>query len=116
MDLLCECKPRAVIPQGPDYSEATMKQRSDGTLVPDQLADLSADLGTMVINEPEPDLATMKREFAPHPHVLYVENSKTLNSLYSEVVVTRIDFHIKLSPTTVPTTTEEAAGGVTETV
>ncbi|XP_028027806.1 serine/threonine-protein kinase 3 isoform X2 [Bombyx mandarina] len=46
---------------GPDYSEATMKQRSDGTLVPDQLADLSADLGTMVINEPEPDLATMKR-------------------------------------------------------
>ncbi|XP_068626561.1 serine/threonine-protein kinase 4 isoform X2 [Battus philenor] len=47
---------------GEGYSEATMKQR-DGTLVPARdgtaTADLAADLGTMVINEP--DLATMKR-------------------------------------------------------
>ncbi|KPJ00350.1 Serine/threonine-protein kinase 3 [Papilio xuthus] len=47
---------------GDAYSEATMKQR-DGTLVPARdgtaTADLAADLGTMVINEP--DLATMKR-------------------------------------------------------
>ncbi|XP_014358578.2 serine/threonine-protein kinase 4 isoform X1 [Papilio machaon] len=47
---------------GDGYSEATMKQR-DGTLVPARdgtaTGDLAADLGTMVINEP--DLATMKR-------------------------------------------------------
>ncbi|XP_030021132.1 serine/threonine-protein kinase 4 isoform X4 [Manduca sexta] len=43
---------------GEGYSEATMRQRSDGTLVP---SDLAADLGTMVINEPDADLATMKR-------------------------------------------------------
>lgn len=45
------------------YEEATMKQRGDGTLVPtrDGTAELAADLGTMVINEPDADLATMKR-------------------------------------------------------
>ncbi|KAH9635730.1 hypothetical protein HF086_013838 [Spodoptera exigua] len=49
--------------QGEGYEEATMKQRSDGTLVPtrDATTDLAADLGTMVINEPDADLATMKR-------------------------------------------------------
>lgn len=48
---------------GEGYEEATMKQRGDGTLVPtrDATADLAADLGTMVINEPDADLATMKR-------------------------------------------------------
>ncbi|CAH0694893.1 unnamed protein product [Spodoptera exigua] len=48
---------------GEGYEEATMKQRSDGTLVPtrDATTDLAADLGTMVINEPDADLATMKR-------------------------------------------------------
>ncbi|XP_075989844.1 serine/threonine-protein kinase hippo isoform X3 [Anticarsia gemmatalis] len=45
------------------YEEATMKQRGDGTLVParDGTAELLPDLGTMVINEPDADLATMKR-------------------------------------------------------
>lgn len=48
------------------YSEATMKQRDDGTLVPardgsELGAELAADLGTMVINEPDDTLATMKR-------------------------------------------------------
>ncbi|CAB3239467.1 unnamed protein product [Arctia plantaginis] len=45
------------------YEEATMKQRGDGTLVPnrDATTDLAADLGTMVINEPDETLATMKR-------------------------------------------------------
>ncbi|KAF9803362.1 hypothetical protein SFRURICE_007208 [Spodoptera frugiperda] len=48
---------------GEGYEEATMKQRGDGTLVParDATTDLAADLGTMVINEPDADLATMKR-------------------------------------------------------
>ncbi|KAM3960912.1 serine/threonine-protein kinase hippo isoform 2-T2 [Aphomia sociella] len=51
---------------GAEYSEATMKQqRSDGTLVPARDGELAADLGTMVINEPDADLdldlATMKR-------------------------------------------------------
>ncbi|XP_021197162.3 serine/threonine-protein kinase 4 isoform X3 [Helicoverpa armigera] len=48
---------------GEGYEDATMKQRGDGTLVPsrDATADLAADLGTMVINEPDADLATMKR-------------------------------------------------------
>lgn len=54
-----------------EYSEATMRQpRGDGTLVPAREprdAELAADLGTMVINEPDADadldldLATMKR-------------------------------------------------------
>lgn len=49
--------------QGDGYEEATMKKREDGTLVPnrDGTAELAADLGTMVINEPDMDLATMKR-------------------------------------------------------
>ncbi|XP_049875946.1 serine/threonine-protein kinase 4 isoform X2 [Pectinophora gossypiella] len=48
---------------GDGYDEATMKKRDDGTLVPhrDATAELAADLGTMVINEPDADLATMKR-------------------------------------------------------
>ncbi|CAG4950701.1 unnamed protein product [Parnassius apollo] len=48
---------------GDGYNDATMKQRDAGTLVPNRdgtaTAELVADLGTMVINEP--DLATMKR-------------------------------------------------------
>ncbi|XP_026737705.1 serine/threonine-protein kinase 4 isoform X2 [Trichoplusia ni] len=43
-----------------NYSEATMKASGDGTLVPAR-DELAADLGTMVINEPDADLATMKR-------------------------------------------------------
>ncbi|GBP38165.1 hypothetical protein EVAR_80451_1 [Eumeta japonica] len=49
---------------GEAYSEVTMKNREDGTLVPARdgtLGELAADLGTMVINDNEPDLATMKR-------------------------------------------------------
>ncbi|XP_028172446.1 serine/threonine-protein kinase 3 isoform X3 [Ostrinia furnacalis] len=48
---------------GEGYDEETMKKRDDGTLVPqrDGTAELAADLGTMVINEPDADLATMKR-------------------------------------------------------
>ncbi|XP_072947968.1 serine/threonine-protein kinase 4 isoform X2 [Epargyreus clarus] len=59
------------IAAGAGYADETMKQRDAGTLVParagsaelpaDLAADLAADLGTMVINEPAPDLATMKR-------------------------------------------------------
>ncbi|KAL4718191.1 hypothetical protein ACJJTC_012799 [Scirpophaga incertulas] len=55
---------RAVHPvPGEGYEDHTMKQRTDGTLVPqrDAVVDLEADLGTMVINEPDTDLATMKR-------------------------------------------------------
>lgn len=44
-----------------------MKKRDDGTLVPnrgDGTAELAADLGTMVINEPDADLATMKSKYS----------------------------------------------------
>ncbi|RVE54507.1 hypothetical protein evm_000992 [Chilo suppressalis] len=48
---------------GEGYDEETMKQRSDGTLVARRTGstELADDLGTMVINEPDVDLATMKR-------------------------------------------------------
>ncbi|XP_060805624.1 serine/threonine-protein kinase hippo isoform X2 [Amyelois transitella] len=50
---------------GEGFDDATMKKRDDGTLVPGRdgslCASLAADLGTMVINEPDADLATMKR-------------------------------------------------------
>lgn len=45
-----------------------MKKREEGTLVPhrdrgaEAGGELAADLGTMVINEPDADLATMKRK------------------------------------------------------
>ncbi|KAL0902009.1 hypothetical protein ABMA27_007140 [Loxostege sticticalis] len=53
-----------VFSPGEGYDDETMKKRDDGTLVPnrgDGTSELAADLGTMVINEPDADLATMKR-------------------------------------------------------
>ncbi|XP_063357845.1 serine/threonine-protein kinase hippo [Cydia amplana] len=47
---------------GEGYDDATMKKRDEGTLVPTRDGTgLTHDLGTMVINEPDADLATMKR-------------------------------------------------------
>ncbi|XP_047985273.1 serine/threonine-protein kinase 3 [Leguminivora glycinivorella] len=47
---------------GEVYDDATMKKRDEGTLVPTRDGtELTHDLGTMVINEPDADLATMKR-------------------------------------------------------
>ncbi|XP_026319913.1 serine/threonine-protein kinase 3 isoform X2 [Hyposmocoma kahamanoa] len=57
------CNNAKTFAAGDGYDEATMKKCDDGTLVPqrDGTAELAADLGTMVINEPDGDLATMKR-------------------------------------------------------
>ncbi|XP_053621675.1 serine/threonine-protein kinase 3 isoform X2 [Plodia interpunctella] len=58
---------------GEGFDDATMKKRSDGTLVPARdgslCASLAVDLGTMVINEPDNDLdlSTMKRHDTGRP-------------------------------------------------
>lgn len=79
--------------QGDGYSEATMKQR-DGTLVPSRdadCADLAADLGTMVINEP--DLATMKSPYlttAYNTHTHTHTQTRTLSHMRAHLFISHI--------------------------